>query len=87
MTTARRLDEFSSALAEVPRATLTHHAAHGDFSRWLREVFRDDLLADRLAKLERRWCRGDVADFGTAAAQLIANAMDGRLHAEDPVLA
>jgi hypothetical protein len=49
---ARTLEEFDHALASVPAASLHHHVARGDFSRWAREVLGDADLAAGLAKVE-----------------------------------
>jgi hypothetical protein len=49
---ARSVEEFDRALASVPTASLEHHLARGDFSRWAREVLGDADLAVGLAKLE-----------------------------------
>lgn len=49
---ARTLEEFDHALASVPTASLHHHVARGDFSRWAREVLGDADLAAGLAKVE-----------------------------------
>ena len=70
------LEDFTAALGVVPAWTLAHHAGRGDFSRWIRDVFRDDVLADRVAKLERRSCRGDVTNFAAVAAALISAALE-----------
>jgi hypothetical protein len=37
---ARTVEEFDHALASVPTASLEHHVAHGDFSRWARRSRR-----------------------------------------------
>jgi hypothetical protein len=55
---------------------LRHHAERGDFSRWVREVMNDRVLAGRLAKLERRWCRGELHDLPGAIRALIYTAAD-----------
>jgi hydroxymethylpyrimidine pyrophosphatase-like HAD family hydrolase len=60
---AGTLHEFVQCLATVPTATIGHHARHGDFSRWIREVFQEELLAGRVAKVERRWCRGELRNL------------------------
>lgn len=49
---AHTVEEFDHALASVPTASLEHHVAHGDFSRWARDVLGDADLAAGLAKLE-----------------------------------
>jgi hydroxymethylpyrimidine pyrophosphatase-like HAD family hydrolase len=83
---AASLADFVRALAEVPRASLLHHARRGDFSRWVREVISSRGLATRLAKLERRWCRGELQDLPGAIRALVYTAVDrasepGDLHA------
>jgi hypothetical protein len=59
----------------MPDATVAHHAGRADFSRWVRDVFQDDILADRVAKLERRWCRGDLADLAGSVTALVGDAL------------
>jgi hydroxymethylpyrimidine pyrophosphatase-like HAD family hydrolase len=76
VTAAASLTEFVGALAEVPAASLRHHAQRGDFSRWVRDVMNDRVLAGRLAKLERRWCRGELHDLPGAIRALISTAAD-----------
>lgn len=39
------LAEFYAELEKVPAGVVAHHAAHRDFSRWFRDVFRDPELA------------------------------------------
>jgi hypothetical protein len=68
---AATLDDFVARLGEMTPATIAHHAEGGDFSRWIREVFQDDLLAARLSKLERRWCRGELPDLRREVAALL----------------
>jgi hypothetical protein len=53
-----------------------HHAKHGDFLRWIRDVINDRVLAARLAKLERRRCRGELHDFAEATRTLVHTALD-----------
>jgi hypothetical protein len=55
---ARTVEEFDRALASVPTASLEHHAARGDFSRWARDVLHDADLAAGLSKLERAGATG-----------------------------
>jgi hypothetical protein len=74
---AGTLEDFLERLGEMAPPTLAHHARNGDFSRWIRDVFQEDLLADRVAKLERRWHRGEVADLAGAVRALIQGAFAG----------
>jgi hypothetical protein len=60
--TARTLEEFDQALASVPLASLEHHVASGDFSRWARDVVGDPRLAGGLAKLEATSATGAPVD-------------------------
>jgi hypothetical protein len=71
---AGTLDEFAECLAAVPRATIAHHTARSDFSRWIRDVFQEDVLADRVAKVERRWCRGELTHLADEVSGLIRRA-------------
>jgi hydroxymethylpyrimidine pyrophosphatase-like HAD family hydrolase len=64
--TADSLGSFREAVAAVPASTLAHHAGHGDFSRWVRTVFSDQMLAHALEKLEARWRRGELPDLRRA---------------------
>jgi hypothetical protein len=50
----RNLDELMSELQTSPPSVLLHHCAHGDISRWIREVFRDKHLARSVATIEAR---------------------------------
>ncbi len=59
---ARTLAEFEQALATVPLASLEHHAACGDFSRWVRDALGDARLAGGLAKLEATSVTGPPVD-------------------------
>lgn len=60
--TARTLEEFDRALASVPIASLNHHIARGDFSRWARDVLGHTRLAAGLAKLEATRATGAPID-------------------------
>jgi hydroxymethylpyrimidine pyrophosphatase-like HAD family hydrolase len=72
---AASLGEFVGALGDLPATSLRHHAERGDFSRWVRDVINDRVLAARLAKLERRWCRGEVPDLREEARALVHDAV------------
>ncbi|MEM6926295.1 MAG: HAD hydrolase family protein, partial [Myxococcota bacterium] len=50
---ARNLRDFGVEVGRAPDASLRHHLARGDFSRWVRDVFRDADLADAIASIER----------------------------------
>jgi hypothetical protein len=51
--TARSIGEFHALVAVVPSASLAHHLAGGDFSRWAADVLGDAELAAGFAKLEQ----------------------------------
>jgi hypothetical protein len=48
---ATSIFDFEEALRKVDLKALEFHENRGDFSRWLREVIRDDTLADELEKI------------------------------------
>jgi len=70
---AESLGQFRRAVAEVEDQVLAHHAAHGDFSRWLLEVFADQMAGGQLRKVEARWSRGELPDLRNAIEQVIAD--------------
>jgi hypothetical protein len=59
---AHTVKEFDQALASVPTASLEHHVARCDFSRWARDVLGDADLAAGLAKLETTSATGAPVD-------------------------
>jgi hydroxymethylpyrimidine pyrophosphatase-like HAD family hydrolase len=73
---AASLTEFRDALVAVDDAVLAEHAARGDFSRWLRDVFSDRELAGQVRKTEARFGRGEIRGLREAIERLIA----GRYH-------
>jgi hydroxymethylpyrimidine pyrophosphatase-like HAD family hydrolase len=60
---ADSLHSFRRVAATAPDEVLAHHAEHGDFSRWVGDVFADPELARQLRKIEARWRRGELADL------------------------
>ena len=66
---AATLGEFAEAIGRVDSAVLEHHAAQGDFSRWVMDIVDDRHLAGHLRKVERRWTRGEIADLRQALLQ------------------
>jgi len=48
---AFNLEELKEKLAKVPVASLEFHQNRGDFARWIRDVFKETQLADRIAKM------------------------------------
>lgn len=68
---ARTLKEFVSLLGSVPDTVIEGHALHGDFSRWIADVFRDHALASEIRKLEQRYRLGHTLTLSDSLAQLI----------------
>jgi phosphoglycolate phosphatase-like HAD superfamily hydrolase len=73
--TAASLGEFLHGVGEVSEDVLRTHAARGDFSRWLLDVFADHELGRQLAKIERRWGRDEIPDLRHAIERLIVTAV------------
>jgi phosphoglycolate phosphatase (TIGR01487 family) len=69
---AQSLHEFRRAVAGIEDAVLAHHAARGDFSRWVLDVFSDRELARQLRKAEGRWLRGEQPDLRRAIERLVS---------------
>jgi hydroxymethylpyrimidine pyrophosphatase-like HAD family hydrolase len=68
---ADSLHSFRRVVATAPDDVLAHHAGHGDFSRWVRDVFADAELARQLQKIEARWRRRELADLRRTIDALI----------------
>jgi hypothetical protein len=56
---ATSIFEFAEELRKVDLKSLEFHMQRNDFSKWLREVIRDDWLADEFARLERYKLSGE----------------------------
>jgi hydroxymethylpyrimidine pyrophosphatase-like HAD family hydrolase len=67
--TAATLAEFAGAVGFVDETVLAHHAAQGDFSRWIGDVFDDRDLVAHLRKVEQRWTRGEIVDLRPALVE------------------
>lgn len=80
---AATLGEFVAAVASVDEAVLAHHAAQGDFARWMADVCDDQHLGGHLRKVERRWARGEIADLRHALIQPLDLAAADRERAAD----
>jgi len=63
LASANSLQSFRQVVGTVPGDILTHHAARGDLSRWVRDVFADMELARQIGKAEVRFQRGELADL------------------------
>ena len=48
---AFNLDDLKKKLEKVPITSLEFHQNRGDFARWIREVFKETQLADRIARM------------------------------------
>ncbi len=78
--TAGHLAEFDAELRAASDSVVRHHAAHADFSRWIEEVFRDDVLGQTVAAAERQ-LRAGATPARTRAEVLRAREaryLDGR---------
>jgi hypothetical protein len=58
---AANVAEFHHELLRAPDAVIAHHSAHGDFSRWARQVLQDEVVGELLARAERELPRGPGA--------------------------
>ena len=74
---AGTLGVFVEALGRVDDDVLDHHAARGDFSRWVLDVFGDPVAGAHLRKIERRWVRGEIGDLRQALTQPLHPAVPG----------
>ena len=68
---AESLQSFRRVVAIAPDDVLAHHADHGDFSRWVDDVFQDAELARQLRKAEGRWRRGELPELREVIDALI----------------
>ena len=48
---AFNLEDLKKKIKKVPVSSLEFHQNRGDFARWIREVFKETQLADRIAKM------------------------------------
>ena len=48
---AQSLESFYDKIGNAPLKSLIFHQKRGDFERWIREVFGDAYLADRIHKI------------------------------------
>jgi hydroxymethylpyrimidine pyrophosphatase-like HAD family hydrolase len=49
---ASNLPEFAAEIGRVPSDVVRHHASHGDFSRWLGDLCRDERLITAVRDIE-----------------------------------
>ncbi len=78
---ARTLREFVAVLEQSPAATWNGHLRHGDFSRWIANVFGDYPLASAIGKLEGRYNAGGAPPV----AETIVQAIRSRYEFVDPI--
>jgi hydroxymethylpyrimidine pyrophosphatase-like HAD family hydrolase len=69
---ADSLRAFCGIVRRVAEAVLADHAGRGDFSRWVLDVFSDEVLGHDIRKLEIRSTRGEVHDFRRRLEELVA---------------
>jgi len=69
---ADSLGAFRAILPSMPDQVLAYHAARGDFSRWVLDVFADRTLGHQIRKLEARWSRGEIRDLRPRLQELVA---------------
>jgi hypothetical protein len=50
--TASNLPEFATEIVQAPSDVVRHHASHGDFSRWLGDLCRDERLIAAVQEIE-----------------------------------
>jgi len=56
---ASSLDEFSHQLETVDAASIEFHVKRGDFENWVRDVFHNNKLAERLRTIKTLGLRGE----------------------------
>lgn len=76
---AQTLRELVHVLRTVPFDRVAAHVERGDFSRWIRDVFRDETLARTVAELEESHRLGMLPDFNGA----VIHAIVSRYHCAD----
>jgi hydroxymethylpyrimidine pyrophosphatase-like HAD family hydrolase len=67
---AHNMMEFHTAIQSAPMASLRHHLARGDFSRWVADVIGDQELARGLHKIERAVIDGAAPDRAEILAHI-----------------
>jgi len=68
---ARSLKQFAALLPDHSVDSLGDHARHGDFSRWIANVFHDLRLASDVRKIEQQYRLSHLGDVRRAIAALI----------------
>lgn len=65
------LRAFIHALGTISADSFLHHAAHRDFSRWVRDVFQDRNLAHSIRRIEERSRQDTWRSSGRAMQELL----------------
>lgn len=68
---ARTIKEFVAVLSETPAEMLDGHLQRSDFSRWIKEVFRDSVLASQIREVEASYQLGHLPDINDALIQIV----------------
>ncbi len=76
---ARSLQELVDVLGSVATERIAAHIRRGDLSRWIREILRDDVLANAVAGMEARWRMDPATDFNGS----VIHAVRGRYQVQD----
>jgi len=73
---ARTLKDFVWLLASSSPQVVEGHARRGDFSRWIRNVLRDNLLATLVSEVEHQYRLGKIQDLQSELANRIQKRFD-----------
>ena len=69
---AGNLEEFRAEIARVRSGVLLHHAAHGDFSRWLGDISQDQRFVGTIRQAELALRQGGGANVEPQREALLA---------------
>jgi len=75
---AGNLSELDRMLRYQDEEVVKHHAMHGDFSRWIRDVLQDAALGETISIIEGDLANGASAPAVDAARVLILRAIEDR---------
>jgi hypothetical protein len=50
---AQSMGEFYEKICIVPSESLEFHLGRGDFEKWIREILGDNVLADRISRIDK----------------------------------
>lgn len=68
---ASTIKEFTAILATTPAGLINEHLQRGDFSRWIEDVFRDNVLASGIREIEASYRLGQLPDINDALIQIV----------------